>query len=314
VLYRRPIAVITLLVAAAAAAGGLWQARHGDVLAAGVGTAVVVLAMFAAVLAVRELISLHAAVPEPQIASQQPLGVHLVELKRRLYRALLAVLAGGVVGYVAFVPLLDRLIEPYCALAVAYSSADGCALVALSPLQPLSIRLHGSLLVGLVLAWPVVSWQLWRFVVPGLTRTERRWALMMASAGQVLLVGGVALAFVMVPTALSLLLVMAGPSVVPMLDATAYLRFLVTLAISFGLLFQTPLVLVGLVVTGLLSTATLRQRRREALVIGAVVAAVVTPTGDAVTLGFALGILAVLYELAIVIGRVVERRRARRAR
>jgi sec-independent protein translocase protein TatC len=314
VLYRRPIAIGALLAALGAAAAGLWQVRHGDTLAAGAGAVVVALAVVAVVVAVRELFDSRAVAPDSHLAQQQPLRAHLVELRRRLYRAALAVLAGGVVGYVAFVPLLDRLIGPYCALTVAYTTADGCALVALSPLQPLSIRLHGALLVGLVLAWPVVSWQLWRFVVPGLTRTERRWALMMAVSGQVLLVGGVVLAFVMVQTALSLLLVMAGPSVVPMLDATAYLRFLVTLAISFGLLFQTPLVLVGLVVTGLLSTATLRQRRREALVIGAVVAAVVTPTGDAVTLGFALGILAVLYELAIVIGRVVERRRARRAR
>ena len=246
--------------------------------------------------------------------AMMPLSNHLVELRRRMWRATSAVAVGTVVGYVVFVPLLARLIEPYCSLTVAYSGADGCALVALSPLQPLSIRLHGALLVGLLLAWPVVSWQMWRFVVPGLTRLERRWALMMASAGQVLLLGGVLLSFALIQVALSVLLELAGPSVVPMLDATAYLRFLVTMAIAFGLLFQTPLVLVGLIAAGLLSTVTLRQRRREALVIGAVVAAVVTPTGDAVTLGIAVGILAVLYEVAILIGRGVERRRASRQR
>jgi sec-independent protein translocase protein TatC len=247
-------------------------------------------------------------------SAAMPLSAHLRELRRRMWRSVLAVAAGAVVGYVTFVPLLDWLIGPYCALSVAYAGADGCALVALSPLQPLSIRLHGALLVGLVLGWPVVSWQLWRFVVPGLTGRERRWALSMAAAGQVLLLAGVALSFALVQVALSVLLEIAGPSVVPMLDATAYLRFLVTMAVAFGLLFQTPLVLVGLVALGIVSTATLRARRREALVLGAIVSAVVTPTGDAVTLGIALAILAVLYETAILIGRGVERRRDRTSR
>jgi sec-independent protein translocase protein TatC len=242
------------------------------------------------------------------------LAGHLGELRQRMWRAVLAVAAGAVVGYVVFVPLLDLLIGPYCALTVAYSGADGCALVALTPLQPLSIRLYGALLVGLVLGWPVVGWQLWRFVVPGLTRRERRWALLMATAGQLLLLAGVVLSFALVQVALAVLLELAGPAVVPMLDATSYLRFLVTMAVAFGLLFQTPLVLVGLIMAGVLSTVTLRERRREALVLGAVVAAVVTPTGDAVTLGIALGILAVLYEVAILIGRGIERRRARRQR
>lgn len=243
-----------------------------------------------------------------------PLSAHLRELRRRLWRSVLAVAAGAVVGYATFVPLLELLIAPYCGLTVAHQGPSGCALVALSPLQPFSIRLYGALLVGLVLAWPVVGWQLWRFVRPGLTGAERRWAAAMALSGQLLLLAGVALSFVLVQLALSVLLAIAGPSVVPMLDATAYLRFLVTMAMAFGLLLQTPLVLVGLIAVGALSTATLRARRREALVIGALVAAVVTPTGDAVTLGIALGILAVLYEVAILIGRLFERRRARRAR
>jgi sec-independent protein translocase protein TatC len=236
---------------------------------------------------------------------------HLRELQRRLVRSMVAVVAGMVVGYAVFVPLLSWLTEPYCR---AIDQSGSCTLVALTPLQPLSLRLYGALLVGLVLAWPVVIWHLWRFVVPGLTPQERRIGLWVTVFGQLLLLAGVSVALVLVPTALNVLLQMAGPGVTPMLDATAYVKFLVTMALAFGLLFQLPLVLLGLIAARVVSTETLRRRRRESLVVGAVVAAVVTPTGDAVTLGFALVILVVLYEAAILIGRVVERRRARRER
>lgn len=242
-------------------------------------------------------------------AQELTLSEHMSELRSRVFRSALAVIAGMVVGYVVFVPLLSFLTEPYCR---AMGTAD-CTLVALTPLQPLSLRLYGALLVGVVLAWPVVLWHLWRFLLPGLTSKERRLGLWVTLSGQVLLSAGVVSALVLVPTALEVLLRIAGPGVTPMLDATAYVKFLVTMALAFGLLFQLPLVLVGLISAGMLSTATLRSRRREALVVGAVVAAVVTPTGDAVTLAFAVGVLAVLYELAILVGRAVERRRATRS-
>lgn len=236
------------------------------------------------------------------------LAEHLGELQRRLIRSFVAIFAGMVAGYVVFVPLLEWLTEPYC---LAIGSPDACTLVALSPLQPLALRLYGSLLVGLVLAWPVVLWHLWRFLLPGLTAKERRLGLWVTLSGQLLLLAGVAVALTLVPVALSVLLSMAGPGVTPMLDATAYVKFLVTMALAFGLLFQLPLVLLALVSARIVSTETLRARRREALVAGAVVAAVVTPTGDAVTLGLAIAILAVLYEAAILVGRLIERRRSR---
>lgn len=243
------------------------------------------------------------------VASDLPLSDHLRELRRRFLRSLFAVAAGMVVGYVVFVPLLSWLTEPYCS---AVGAVDSCNLIALSPLQPLSLRLYGSFLVGLILAWPVVLWNVWRFVVPALTLVERRVGMLVLLFGQLLLVSGVALALFLVPTALEVLLGMAGPGVVPMLDATAYVRFLVALAIAFGILFQLPLVLVALISVGALSTKTLRSRRKEAVIVGAIVAAVVTPTGDAVTLSFALVILAVLYEVAILVGRAIERRKRRR--
>lgn len=233
------------------------------------------------------------------------LSEHLRELRGRLVRSALALAAGTAAGYAVFPQLLSRLTAPYCTA----TGQEACVLVALSPLQPFSLRIHGSVLIGLVLAWPVIMWHAWRFIVPGLTVTERRAGVLVVSAGQLLLVAGVASALVLVPASLDLLLGMSGPSVVPMLDASLYLRFLVTVALSFGLLFQLPLVLVALMWLRVLSPDVLRRRRREALVLGAAVAAVVTPTGDAVTLGFAVAVLAVLYELAILVGRMMSGRR-----
>ena len=243
---------------------------------------------------------------------------HLAELRTRLFRAALALTAGAVVGYILFDPILKQLIQPYCELPsrlrLETASGQDCGLFAFSVLEGFSVRIKTAGVVGLFLGGPVIFYQLWRFITPGLTTRERRYALPFVVLSQVMFGIGIVFAYIIIPQGLSILLGLGGDQIVPALSAQEYLSFVLTTAVAFGLVFEMPLILVFLSLVGIVTARGLRRARPYAIVGMVALAAVVTPTTDPVNLFFMAGPMLLFYELSILAAWLIERSRRRRAR
>ncbi len=237
---------------------------------------------------------------------QMPLADHLREFRSRAVRAAAAILLGTIVGYLLFPWIIDLLLQPYCD---AVDRGDSCELIVLGPLDPFLVRLRTAFVVGLVVGGPVLLYQLWRFVRPGLTARERRYALPFVVLSQVMFAAGIAFAAWVIPRGLSILLELGGSSISPLLGAREYLSFLLAMGLAFGIVFELPLVLAFLALAGVVTADGMRRFRRYAIVINVVAAAFITPTGDAVTLFFVAAPMILFYELAILFAWLVGRSR-----
>ena len=242
---------------------------------------------------------------------------HIAELRGRLVKSCVA-LTVTTLGAFAFLyePVIHFMLRSYCQLPASTrigTQAGGCRLAALSPLEPLGIRLRVSLTVGLLLAMPYVAFQIWRFITPGLRANEKRYAIPFALATTLLFAGGVWVAFFTLPKAIGFLVGMGGNGIATFFQADKYLRFVLFMGLAFGLTFEFPLVLVFLSMVGALSSQAMLRAWRPAMAIIIVVAAVVTPSQDPFSL-FAMAIpMWLLYFAAAAVARfVIEPRRARR--
>jgi sec-independent protein translocase protein TatC len=237
---------------------------------------------------------------------------HLRELRRRLVRAAIGLAIGTAVGYALFPYLLDILLEPYCTSLADLRPDGSCDLVALSPLEPFSVRIRTAVVVGLFVGGPVIFYQLWRFVTPGLTTRERRYALPFVVMSMVMFAVGVLFAYVVIPQGLLILLDLGGPRIEPMVAANNYLSFFLAMSVAFGLVFELPLILIFLSLAGVVHASSLRKARPYAIVAIFIVAAIITPTGDAITLLLVAGPMTAFYELAGGVAWLIERSRSKR--
>ena len=241
---------------------------------------------------------------------------HLAELRARLVKAGIAVAAGFALGFALREWVFALLIRPYCQLPRALragSSAfdpDRCSLVFTDPLGAFFISLKAAAVVAIVVAAPVVFYQLWRFVTPGLHDVERRYSLPFVVISQVLFLGGAVFSYVVIPRGLHLLLSFAGPNVVSLMEANRYLTFILHTMLAFGVAFELPLILVTLSLMGVVTSESLRRHRRHALLGVFAAAAILTPTQDPLTMSLMAVPLAGLYEVAALSARLIERRGA----
>lgn len=248
------------------------------------------------------------AAANPQAAMS--LVEHLAELRHRLFIALIAVGVGMVVGFLLYHRVLDALTNPYCDVKHAVDARSTCRLVVTDPLESFSIRLKLSGYVGLLLASPVVLWQLWRFITPGLKDNEKRYAVPFVASSVVLFLMGAALAIVTFPKTLEFLAAFGGSDLELLYTPGKYLGLLVMMMLIFGIGFEFPVVLVFLEIAGILHWEQLAKYRRHAIVAIFVVDAVITPSGDPVTLLAMAVPMSLFYEAAILIGRFAIRREA----
>jgi sec-independent protein translocase protein TatC len=166
--------------------------------------------------------------------------------------------------------------------------------------------------LGLLIALPVVLWQLWRFITPALHQHEKRYAVPFVAASLVLFGFGGFIAWITWPQALTFLIGFSGSEVVPAFTPDNYVRIVLMMVIAFGFAFEFPVVLVALQLVGVVTPQALARARRYTVVGIFVFAAVITPSGDPISL-LAMSLpMYLFYEAAILIGRVVARRRARR--
>ncbi|MBW3612413.1 MAG: twin-arginine translocase subunit TatC [Chloroflexi bacterium] len=209
-------------------------------------------------------------------AASMTLVEHLDELRSRIIVVALAVGVAAVAGFF--------IAEPVLALLQA-ALPDDTELIQLRVLEGLGVRIRLALLIGLSLAMPVILYELWAFVTPGLTKPERRlvWPLLVMAL--VFFAAGIVLGYLIIPNALSFLLGLALPGVPPMLDIGEYVGFVTTLMIAFGLAFQFPVIMLLLNRAGILTYGFLAGRRRYIIVLIVLVAIMITPGGDPISSG-----------------------------
>jgi sec-independent protein translocase protein TatC len=180
-----------------------------------------------------------------------------------------------------------------------------------SPTEAFWTNLKVAFIIGLFLASPVVLYQIWRFVAPGLYRRERRYALMFVLLSLLFLALGLLFcAYIALPFAMQFLISFGSErGIKPLISVGMYMDFTLKFYLAFGLIFQLPLVLTLLARMGLLSGRVLAKNRKYALLINAIVAAVLTPTADIFNMMLMLIPLTVLYELGILGARVFGARK-----
>ena len=235
---------------------------------------------------------------------------HIGELRTRIMRSLYAVTVGALIAWFLYQPILNILVGPLKQLAPAGADLKS-TLVTLDPLEPFAIRIKITMYTAVMLAMPMILWQLWRFIAPGLYSNEKKYATWFVVCGSALFFMGAGIAFWTVPKALEFLKSIGGSNFTQFYAPDKYLRLIIYMMIAFGIGFEFPIVLVFLQLVGVVTSRKLRDIRRYAIVIIAVVVAVATPSADPFSM-FALCIpMWLFYELAIVFGRIRERRLAK---
>ena len=241
---------------------------------------------------------------------------HLRELRNRVGISLLFVLIATAVAFWWYEHGLGDFIRaPYCNLPedLRYNEADGsCGLLVTDVFGGALIRLKIAFIAGVVLSAPFWLYQIWAFITPGLKRNEKRYGVGFVAVSTLLFALGAALAYISLSAGLRLLLGLAGDGVVVALTAEDYIGFVISLLLAFGVSFELPLIAVVLNLVGVLSHAVLAKARRWIYFLTIVFAAFITPTQDPFTMLLMAGPMCVLFELAIQVARVVDKRRAKR--
>jgi sec-independent protein translocase protein TatC len=240
---------------------------------------------------------------------------HLSELRSRLFKAAIFVAAGTVAGWILYSRLLVLLMHPYCALPPERrfnNATGGCQLVFFSVGDGFMIRLKVSVIAGLVLSAPFWLYQLWAFITPGLKRNERKWTIIFVASASVLFALGMVLAYLVLPKAMHVLVGFAGPDVTPLFAVKDYLSFVTSMLLIFGVAFELPLLVVILNLAGVLSYQRLMKWQRMAIFLIFVFAAVATPSQDPFSMIFMAVPLCMLFEVAVLIARIHDKRKAAR--
>jgi len=224
---------------------------------------------------------------------------HLVELRDRLVRMGAAVVAASVAAFFFHEWILDLLARPF------ESAITGGQLAVFRPTEAFSLVMRLSLFGGLVLASPVILYQLWRFISPALSKKEKKWVIPIITAFTLLFVSGVVLGYWALERGLEFLLNFGGDSLEPIIGADNYLAFSMRFILAFGIAFEFPVFLFGAAAAGMVRSQKLRQGRRWAVLIILISAALITPSGDPLTLMLLSIPLYLMFEITILAIRFI---------
>jgi sec-independent protein translocase protein TatC len=249
--------------------------------------------------------------PPEERAGTMTLMEHLEELRHRLVICIVAVAGGAVVGWFLYGPVLNLVLNPYCdywkTIDPKLRINQTCSLFYNEPLGAMVVKLKVVLFIGLAVALPVLLYQLWAFIVPGLTKKERRMGIPFVASSVVLFALGAFFAYITLPKGLNFLLGFAGTKFAPILTGDRFISFVILVAVAFGLAFEFPVLLVFLEMVGVLSTKSLRKWRRYSILGIAIFAAIITPSSDPYTMLAMTIPMCLFYEAAIIIGRLMKK-------
>jgi sec-independent protein translocase protein TatC len=226
---------------------------------------------------------------------------HLGELRTRIVRGLVALLAGTVIALPFSQQIVDWLARPVTKL--------NYSLVFTAPAEAFWVQMKVGLIAGVFIAAPGILWQVWAFIAPGLHAHEKKYALPFVLIGSLLFIGGGAFSiFVVTPYAIQFLLSYARPGLQPMITLQNHIDFLLRFALAFGSVFELPLALTILARVGVVNAKMLAKNRKYAILGAFIAAALLTPTPDAFNQALMAGPLVLLYEVGIVCARVFGRK------
>jgi len=233
---------------------------------------------------------------------------HLAELRKRVLIMALSVVVTSIAGWFLYEPVLSFVHESYKNFCHVHpGKLISCNFLVLGPTEGFLTRLKIASYIGIALAAPVWLWEIWRFITPGLTKNEKKYAVPFVASALVLFSMGVGTAVLVWPKALTWLIDVAGPNVTTGYSLTSYVSLYLLVCLVFGGVFLYPIIVVFLMIAGVVPSRTWRKWRRAAIVVICVVAAVVTPSNDPFTF-LALAIpMMVFYEGSIVLGRVLKK-------
>lgn len=230
------------------------------------------------------------------------IGEHFGELRRRLLITVIAFVLAACIAAIFYNWELSLLKHPYCQI-----SAHACAFYVTQPLDQLTLRIKLAAFGGLLLASPVVLWELWRFITPGLRPTEKRYAVPFIIASIALFLFGCLIVYVVLPHTLGWLIHLGGPSIHVLLTPDSYLSLVLLLMVLFGLTFEFPVVLVALQLARVVTPAALLRHWRWAVIGITVASAVFTPSSDPFSMCALAVPLIAFYFGAIGVGKLFRR-------
>lgn len=238
---------------------------------------------------------------------------HLSELRSRLFKSVLAIAIGTVVGWILYPQILDLLTKPYeTGIAPLLREQGLDATLAITGVGgALQFQLKISFIVGLVASSPVWFWQIWAFVLPAMHKHEKKWAVLLTGTGVPLFLAGVALGYVVLPKGIEVLLGFVPKGWESILTGADYLDFVTRMLLVFGMAAEIPLVVILLNRIGAVSHRALVSARPWIVIGIFVFSAVATPTTDPLTMLFLATPMTVLYFIAEVITLFTDRRRGR---
>jgi sec-independent protein translocase protein TatC len=240
---------------------------------------------------------------------------HLTELRDRIIKVVLALVVGMVISFLLYTPIFQFLIEPYEGIANNGNALDPEGrLLQVDPLEGFGIRMKLALYGGIAIAMPVILWQLWRFITPGLYPNEKRYAIPFIVSALLLFVLGAGLAYYTLPKALEFLVDIGGSdNFVTAFAPGKYFSLITYMMLAFGIGFEFPILLIFMQMAGIATPKMLASWRRYAIVGICVLVAVITPSGDPISMLMLSVPMVVFYEAAIVIGRLMARKKRKAA-
>lgn len=232
---------------------------------------------------------------------------HLGDLRKRLLRAVLGVTVVAALVFGIADELLDQLRRPMTAML---KEAHGAAsqFVIISPAEYLICQMKAALVAAIFIASPWILYQLWLFIAPGLYDHEKRYVTLFVWAGAACFIGGAAFAhFLVFPTMFRYFVESLPHDVAMMPSISEHLDFTFKMLLAFGVVFETPVVIVILSVAGIIDPSQLGQYRRYVVVVAFVIGAVLTPTPDILSQTLLAGPLLLLYEGGVLVSRLAVR-------
>jgi sec-independent protein translocase protein TatC len=238
------------------------------------------------------------------MSEEQPLIEHLTELRIRLINAAIGLIIASLFCYTWSEEIFYFIRKPIS----PYLPNNG--LVFTAPMDKFMSHVQIAIFSGTILSCPFWFYHIWKFVAPGLYKNERKYALgFIGSAVVLFLIGVLMCYFLILPVTFEYLMNFGGSIDKPMITIGEYLSFFITMILVFGLAFELPLILVILGIMGIVSKQFLSEKRRYAVVLLSIFSGIATPSPDAVSMLLLLVPMALLYEAAVILVGIFERKR-----
>ena len=231
-----------------------------------------------------------------------PLFDHLRELRNRVVKMALALIAGMIVGFIFFQPVWRFIERPLCQATI--HGETGCntlgvnQLVLNGPLDAFYLRVKVAVIVGVILSSPVWLYQIWAFIAPGLYAREKRWGYLFLGTAVPLFLIGVTLAYLSLGRSMHFLLGLTPQHVSNLIQVDLYMSFVMTMMLAFGIAFELPLLIVMLNLAGILTHQMFRKWRRVMIFSVFLIAGIANPSPDPVTMLILGGACALMVEVA----------------